>query len=244
MERTEWLKRTRAMTGAIYDRFAPLYWDRYGLNTSETHARFLGEFLGRVPAGSRLLSAGCGAGKHDGRLLAAGHDLVGIDLSAGMLGRAREKFPQARYIQMGLQEMDFEAEFEGAACVDALEHVFPEDWPVIVGGFRRALKPGGWLYFTVDVSAEDLAAQYALAKAKGLPVVYGEVATELAENFEKVMGMPVEAVPDAVSDDLADRAVYHYCPPISQVRAWLAREEFIIQMEGIGQWYHHFLARS
>jgi hypothetical protein len=45
--------------------------------------------------------------RYDGILLEAGHSVVGIDQSAGMLARARERFPAARYEKMGLQEMDF-----------------------------------------------------------------------------------------------------------------------------------------
>jgi 2-polyprenyl-3-methyl-5-hydroxy-6-metoxy-1,4-benzoquinol methylase len=100
-----------------------------------------------VPPCSVLLSAACGAGRFDGVLLEAGHSVVGIDQSAGMLARAREHFPGARYEKIGLQEMDFREEFDGAICMDAMEHICPEDWPVILRGFQAALKPGGVLYF-------------------------------------------------------------------------------------------------
>jgi cyclopropane fatty-acyl-phospholipid synthase-like methyltransferase len=53
---------------------------------------------------------------------------------------------------MGLQEMDFQAEFDAAICIDALEHIFPEDWPGIVASFHRALKPGGRMYVTVELA--------------------------------------------------------------------------------------------
>jgi 2-polyprenyl-3-methyl-5-hydroxy-6-metoxy-1,4-benzoquinol methylase len=155
MEREEWLNQMRDKTEALYDHFSPLYWVKYGMRASETHMRYLLKFLNRMPPGSALLSAGCGAGLYDGILLEAGHSVVGIDLSAGMLARARERFPKARYEKISLQEMDFQHEFDGVICIDALEHVFPEEWPVIVRGFWQALKPGGMLYFTLDVSAEN-----------------------------------------------------------------------------------------
>ncbi len=72
-----------------------------------------------------------------------------------MLARARERFPQVQYVKMGLQDLDFLDTFDGGICIDALELVFPEDWPVIVNSFHQALKPGGVLYFPLDVSAED-----------------------------------------------------------------------------------------
>jgi SAM-dependent methyltransferase len=240
MERDQWLKQMRAKTEAIYDHFAPLYWDKYGMHISETHARFLLKFLGRVAPRGNVLSAGCGAGLYDGLLLEAGHSVVGIDLSAGMLARAKERFPGICYEKMGLQEMDFQHEFDGVICIDALEHVFPEDWPLIVHGFRQALKPGGMLYFTLDVSATgELEEAYERAKAQGLPVVYGELVAEVDAAYEKVMAMAYEDIPG----DLADRAVYHYYPSVEQVRQWLDREEFVIEAEGEGIWYKHFLAR-
>jgi trans-aconitate methyltransferase len=40
-------------------------------------------------------------------LLEAGHSVVGIDQSAGMLARAREHFPKVRYEKIGLQISKF-----------------------------------------------------------------------------------------------------------------------------------------
>jgi SAM-dependent methyltransferase len=241
MERAEWLKQMRKKTEALYDHFSPLFWEKYGIHISETHVRFLLKFLRRVTPDGSLLSAGCGAGKYDGILLDAGHSVVGIDLSSGMLARARERFPQIRYEKKGLQEMDFQNEFDGLICIDALEHVFPEDWPVIVCGFREALKPGGVLYFTLDVSAtEKLEESYEQAKLKGIPVVYGELAAEVDETFEKVMAMEKSDVPD----ELSDKAVYHFYPSVEQVGQWLDQEKFVTEAEDTGIGYRHFLARK
>jgi SAM-dependent methyltransferase len=241
MERVEWLKQMRDKAEALYDHFSPLYWVKYGISVSETHASYLLKFLGRVAPRSTLLSAGCGAGKYDGMLLEAGHSVVGIDLSAGMLARARERFPKVRYLKKGLQEMDFQNEFDGVICIDALEHVFPEDWPVIVRGFREALKPGGMLYFTLDISATDwLEEAYEQAKSRGLPVVFGEVAAEVDVAFEKVMATEKSEV----IDELGDKAVYHYYPSVDQVRKWLDQEKFAIEAEGTGKIYKHFLVRK
>jgi SAM-dependent methyltransferase len=241
MERSEWLKQMRQKTQALYDRFAPLYWVKYGLQPNETHSAFLQTFLDMVPQNSTLLSAGCGAGRYDGILSNAGHNIVGIDLSAGMLARAREKFPEIRYKQIGLQEMDFQAEFNGAICIDALEHVFPEDWPVIVAGFANALKPGGVLYFTLDVSAMDwLQEAYEQANSQGLPVVFGEVAAEIDEAYEQVMSLPLDEVPG----ELSDKAVYHFYPSVEQVKKWLDKEGFVVETDGMGKWYRHFVVRK
>jgi cyclopropane fatty-acyl-phospholipid synthase-like methyltransferase len=150
MERAEWLKQMQDKAEALYDHFSPLYWVRFGTSVGETHQEFLQKFLERLPPRGVLLSAACGAGLHDGLLLEAGHSVLGIDQSEGMLAQARERFPEAQYEKMDLQDMDFQEMFDGAICIDALEHVCPEDWPGILRRFQEALKPGGvcLIYFS------------------------------------------------------------------------------------------------
>jgi SAM-dependent methyltransferase len=242
MERAEWLKQMRDKAEALYDRVSPEYWVKHGLYPNETHREYLHKFLGRLAPHSGLLSAACGAGRYDGLLLEAGHSVVGIDQSAGMLARAREHFPAVRYEKVGLQEMDFREAFDGAICIDALEHVCPEDWPGILQRFHAALKPGGVLYFTVEVAeADEVEAAYQRAKARGLPVVPGEVADGVDEAYAGVMALG-PSVP--VPDELLGGAVYHYYPPLEQVRAWLGQAGFAVEEEGTGHWYEHFVVRK
>jgi 2-polyprenyl-3-methyl-5-hydroxy-6-metoxy-1,4-benzoquinol methylase len=241
MERAEWLKQMREKAEALYDYFSPQYWIKFGLYANETHQKYLQKFLERVPPRSTLLSAACGAGRYDGILLEAGHSVVGIDQSEGMLARAREHFPEAQYKKMGLQEMDFQEALDGIICMDAMEHVCPEDWPGILTRFQEALKPGGVLYFTVDLADEgDVKAAYERAKALGLPVVFGEVADKVDQAYEQMKA----AGPAAISNELADGAVYHYHPSLEQVRAWVGQAGLVIEEEGTGNWYQHFVMRK
>ena len=240
MERAEWLNQMRTKTEALYDRISPLYWVTFGFYENETHIEYLQKFLERVSPGGRLLSAGCGAGRYDGLLLEGGHPVVGIDQSEGMLRRAKEHFPEIRYEKIGLQEMLFREEFEGVTCMDAMEHVCPEDYPGILRGFQEALKPGGLLYFTVDTSEteEEVEAAYERAKELGLPVVLGEVVDEVEVAYEQV------STEQPVSGRLSDKAVYHYYPSLEQVRNWIDQAGMTIEAEGTGSGYHHFLVRK
>lgn len=150
MERAEWLKKIRSQAEALYDHVAPVYWVKFGMVPDPTHRQFIEKFLERLGTQSTILDAACGAGRYDGMLLEAGHRVLGIDQSSNMLARAREHFPQERfpglrYAKTGLQEMDFQAAFDGVICMDAMEHICPEDWPGIVEGFHKALKPVGVL---------------------------------------------------------------------------------------------------
>lgn len=223
MERAEWLKRMREMAEALYDRFAHYYWVRWGLEVDEMHREYLRKFLRLVELHRRsgqpgaILSAACGAGRFDGLLMEAGYSVVGADQSAGVLARAREhfppeQFPQLRYEKVGLQEMDFHEEFDGAICMDAMEHICPEDWPVILRNFSRALKPGAPLYLTADMrEAAEIEAAYRNALGMGLPVIYGEIADEVEAAYQQALA----------GGEILDQCVYHFCPSLEQIQAWL-----------------------
>lgn len=253
MERAEWLKKMRSMAEALYDHIAPAYWVEFGMAPDAPHRQFIEKFLGRLGAHGAILDAACGAGRYDMMLLEAGHDVLGIDQSGKMLARAREVFPQERfpglrYVKMGLQEIDFREEFDGVICMDALEHICPEDLPVILARFQKALKPGGVLYVTVDaLEMGDYGAAYERARAMGLPVVFGEVADELDEVYAQAMAL--EAREGASLGERLDLSVYHYHPSMQQVRAWfdqvgLVIEEEGAEEEGAGEGYVHVLARK
>ncbi len=97
IERSEWLEQMREKAETLYDLWASICSFKTDENAAkarvEAHVQYLEEFIRRVPPRSNVLSAGCGAGRYDGMLLDAGHSVVGIDQSKGMLARAREHFP-------------------------------------------------------------------------------------------------------------------------------------------------------
>jgi 2-polyprenyl-3-methyl-5-hydroxy-6-metoxy-1,4-benzoquinol methylase len=252
MDRTEWLKEMRSKAEALYDHGAPLYWVSWGMDIPDTHRAYLMKFLGMVPTGGSILSAACGAGRFDGLLMELGHSIVGIDQSAGMLARARDHFPmnlfpQLRYEKIGLQEIaktpTFQAAFDGIICMDSMEHISPEDYPGILRGFHDALKPDGLLYFTAEThetaveDGEDLAVAYKRAKAKGLPVVPGEVVDEFDTAYPLAMGQK------EVPDEVAHNAVYRFYPSLEQVRIWLAQSGLGVLEECHGDDIHHIIAR-
>jgi SAM-dependent methyltransferase len=223
VDRTAWLKEMRRDCEAKYDRYAPLYWEEYGLYGNTTHQQFIQEFLSLLPQGSTILDAACGAGRYEPFLLEKGHTIIGIDQSQGMLTRAKEKFPGVLFEKIGLQEIAYREVCDGAICMDAMENVPPEDWPVVLSNFHRALKHPGHLYFTAETieNADENEIKRAFEKAKqaGLPVVYGEW-------------------PD-------EDEVYHFHPTNQKVQEWVQQAGFEILKEGNGEiWYYHILVRK
>jgi 2-polyprenyl-3-methyl-5-hydroxy-6-metoxy-1,4-benzoquinol methylase len=174
VDRLEWLSERRAVVETAYDLEAPTY-DSYDPATP-LHRRFVDRLIETCRPGGTLLDAACGTGPYVQSVLDAGRHVVGADQSAGMLDQARSKFPGVRFERIGLQELTFDREFDAAMCVDAMEHVPPEDWPGVLENFVRAVPPGGHVYLSLEqVDPKELDDEFAQMAAAGLPAVRGEV---------------------------------------------------------------------
>ena len=222
MDRSTWLKEMRRDCEEQYDRYSPLYGEKYGLYSNIAHQEFLGDLLDRLPEECTILDAACGAGRYEPFLLEKTHSITGIDQSQGMLQRARARFPGVHYEQAGLQEIAYENVFDAAICMDAMENLPPEDWVLVLRNFHRALKPGGYLYFTAETienaDEDEVRQAFERAQQAGLPVVYGEN---------------------------PDEEVYHFHPTNQQVREWAQRAGFEILREANGEiWYYHILLQK
>jgi SAM-dependent methyltransferase len=190
------------------------------------HHAFVGRFLSRLPPDGRVLDAACGTGKYFPMVLASARRLLGVDHAGVLLARAAAKFPQVPTDQYDLQELPYRGEFDGVLCVDAMEFVAPEEWPVVLERFRRALRPVGWLYLTVELARGDrVRAANQAARRSGLPVVEDEVIWEGPDGY------------------------YHHYPNMPRVRSWLADAGFTLEEDAEGPWheegyaYHHVLGR-
>src|ERR1700742_1593314 len=94
---SRWQELTGGTSGQDYAaRFAAL--TRSGKDV-HGEARFCAAL---VPAGARVLDAGCGTGRVMIRLAELGYDCVGVDLDASMLAVAREQAPQLPWFQADL----------------------------------------------------------------------------------------------------------------------------------------------
>jgi SAM-dependent methyltransferase len=141
-------------------RFDTIYSPRYDEDrgaVSPSHAAFVARLAGLVRQGGAVLDAACGTGKYWPALLAAGLQITGVDQSAGMLARARRKYPEVPSRVLALQDLaTLPDRFDGLLCVDALEYVAPEDWPVVTAGFARVLVGQAPAYVTVELPDEPL----------------------------------------------------------------------------------------
>lgn len=223
MDRNAWLAERRRVAEQRFDAsYAPTY-DENDVPITPTHHRFIRRLLQLCEPGGRILDAACGTGKYFSTILDSGCHVIGIDQSAGMLALAGAKHPEVPTEKVGLQELAYEAAFDAAICVDAMENVSPEDWPVVLGNIRRAVRRGAPVYLTVEtIDERELADAFEEAIAQGVPVVRGE-------HSRRGGG-------------------YHFYPSIPQAVAWIEGAGLRVLEEGDSEGdnygYHHLLAQA
>uniref|UniRef100_UPI000AE01C42 class I SAM-dependent methyltransferase n=1 Tax=Streptomyces sp. SBT349 TaxID=1580539 RepID=UPI000AE01C42 len=111
----------------------------------------VGDILDGIPEGVAL-DAACGTGRMTALLAERGHRAVGVDSSADMLARARERVPGGEFRLGDLHRLPVaDDSVDLVVCSLALTHV-PELGPVIAE-FARVLCPGGHLVIS-DIHPE------------------------------------------------------------------------------------------
>jgi SAM-dependent methyltransferase len=157
--RAEFLAERRRLGPVRMDAlFAPTYDEDWGA-VSPSHEAFVRRLVELTPDNALLLDAACGTGKYWPQLIAANCRVIGVDRSAGMLAQAKAKFPAVETHQLDLIGLnavtEWAARFDGLLCVDAMENVTPEDWPVVTAGLVRVVKPESQIYLTVEIPGQE-----------------------------------------------------------------------------------------
>ena len=118
-----------------------------------------------LPVGARVLDCPCGQGRHAHLLAESGYDVDGVDYSAALLKRARERGTgkQLRYTRADMRKLP--ARWSGR--FDAVVNLFtsfgffsqPADDARVIREFARVLKPGGVLIWH-GASRDGVAARF------------------------------------------------------------------------------------
>ena len=141
----------------------------YGHEQAGIHHEAFGRLAGRAAdlltnalAASGLRSGtvvdlGCGSGILARRMIEAGYDVVGVDISASMLEIARREAPGARFVQGSLLDADLPPSAVAVAATgEALNYavdprVGDDAFAALAARVAAALAPGGVLLFDVSV---------------------------------------------------------------------------------------------
>ncbi|WP_310722687.1 class I SAM-dependent methyltransferase [Streptomyces sp. N2A] len=117
---------------------------------------------GALPAGARVLDVGSGTGLPTARQLsAAGHRVVGIDLSPSMVKLARDNAPGAEFHRLDIVDLrggrlGGPGSFDGVAAYFSLLMLPRAEIPYALGLLHDLLRPGGLMALSmVEADVDD-----------------------------------------------------------------------------------------
>ncbi|WP_405617767.1 class I SAM-dependent DNA methyltransferase [Streptomyces sp. NBC_01508] len=144
-------------TRAGYDAIAVDYAERFEsvLEVDPLGRAMLGTFAEYVQADG----AGpvVGPGRVTAHLHTLGLDISGIDLSPAMVALARRTFPELRFEEGSMTDLDLpDGSLAGAVAWYSIIHIVPEQLPLVFAQFHRVLAPGGHLLLAFQVGDEPL----------------------------------------------------------------------------------------
>jgi len=132
----------------FYERFASRFDQEMNRHEMEKRIKLVFErLLGDSLVGKRVLDAGCGTGWFSQRAMAAGADVVSVDVGPNLLAEVRRKCP-SRCVQGSVMTLGLAANtFDVVLCSEVIEHTpHPRQ---AVSELARVLRPGGALILTV-----------------------------------------------------------------------------------------------
>jgi SAM-dependent methyltransferase len=138
---------TPEQTAAAYDRIC-LHWDEPRFNHSngiEQHKRA----LGFVSEFGSALDIGCGSNPRIiNLLLQSGFDVEALDLSEGMLKRARKHHPELTFHHADICQWEFHKRFDFISAWDSIWHVPLQDQGDVISKLCAGLEDQGVMIFT------------------------------------------------------------------------------------------------
>ncbi len=126
-----------------YDQVADIYDGRYdGERGRQYHTHICDHLMTRIPKGAQLLDLGCGTGLFTHRYIQAGGRAVGLDISRGMLSKARDRCRQGEYIAGTAEVLPFRD-----SCFDVVSSMLAFSYirnpGALLAEAWRVLRPGG-----------------------------------------------------------------------------------------------------
>ena len=135
---------------AIADRYAA-----WAASFESPAMRWLERLLTELPEGSDVLELGCGGGGPSTLAIAARHRLIGVDISAEQIARARLHVPNAEFIQADATELELTGTYDAVVSLFMLGHVRRSAQEPLLQKIHSWLRPGGWFLGTMGIANAD-----------------------------------------------------------------------------------------
>ncbi|HKG53900.1 MAG TPA: class I SAM-dependent methyltransferase [Anaerolineales bacterium] len=125
-----------------YNAIADRYLAERTLDSVDVH--LLKDLIERLPAHTKVLDAGCGAGIPISQMLSEHFEVMGVDFSEAQIERAKKNVPNAKFLCEDMTKLSFpENSFDGITSYYAIIHIPREEHQPLLANFHRILKPGG-----------------------------------------------------------------------------------------------------
>ncbi len=131
---------------ATYNKYAKLYADRHADKVLQFQ---LNDFISKLP-GKKILDVGCGSGRDVQYFMEEGLDVIGIDISEGMLSEAKSRCPDCKFEKMDILSISYpENTFDGVWVMASLSDIPKANVIKALEGMNKVLKGDGVIYIAV-----------------------------------------------------------------------------------------------
>jgi SAM-dependent methyltransferase len=180
-----------ALVAAGYDEMADAFGQWQKAIVGSQRLGWLERLLALLPERPDVLELGSGAGVHSTRMLAERGRLVGIDVSAEQVRRARERVPAAEFVVDDFLKADFpRATFDSVVAFYVLNHVPRAELSALVAKIARWLRQGGHFLATFGAQEHDDVVQ---DEWLGVPMFFGGLSPEQNATIVRAAGLEIVA---------------------------------------------------
>jgi len=133
-----------------YDVFSEFYDDMMG-DRSRNVALVAGLITKHRPKAKKVLELACGTGAIL-KALSGKYEVSGLDVSRGMLAKAKKKLPKAGFYRQSMARFSIKDKFDVVLCLfDSINHLLSfKEWEAVFAGAKKHLNEGGLFVFDMN----------------------------------------------------------------------------------------------
>lgn len=182
----------------IYDTYEGLFFPYLFNRIRELIVR---RFIPELPPGASVLDIGCGTGQQTVLFTTAGTDVVGIDISAGLVRVANKKLGQHICMVSDACRLPFrDGSFDAVSCAGSTINHIP-DYQCFFDEIDRVLKPGGLIFLESDNKWRPDMFWCLLSTLAGDPLGYHEKTGNVISYFNRPLSQGYPYVFPLAFDD-------------------------------------------